>query len=291
MSGNLVFLISRTNGFNIRLAVALFTLRKVESDIAVTILHSRQDVEIDQLYSIAKTFNASLKCIGATPYRRRKSLLLKTQVHQWTDDSGPVIYCDADIHFEASPRPLLELAVLHGFVVTKMCNWSISTPKIAGRIKPWIEASLFEQPAPDYAAVNSGVFAWDKGVDTNVKNIWLHWEEKTARGIELFGGGHCIDEYPLNLLAIQYGACFVGSEWNAYGKYHPNFVDIKIYHHAGSKHFRENWWDGVKSKIPSSARWCMFYDQFRSEHPKLAASITHDRHTLKYLELTGRKNG
>jgi hypothetical protein len=280
----IVYLISRTNGFNLRLAVSIASFRRFNPDTPICILTSENDVNHEEIEAIRDTFVASHKSIGEVSERRRKSLCLKTMVNLWSP-FDTTIFVDADTHVETPIDELFDTVENKKFVITAMCNWKLGSRKIRRRVEPWLKLGVFKEPDWSYPSINSGVFGWSKNDWT--KSIFDTWSFVTKLGVKSFGGGHFVDEYSLNLIAEERRVHCVDSSWNAYGKYHPEWQKVHIYHHAGSKHFRLNWWNKEKREAiyPSCNRWLAQLEAFRSAHPALMDKLNIDKHTRAYLEL------
>lgn len=275
-----IYILNQTDSFNVRAAVSIYTLRKF-TDLPITVMVSKEGIEHDQIKAVCNQFNCTFSLIpDDTKKRRAHSLLLKTRTNEWTPYEY-TIFLDADTHLENDITQLFDLAAKHGFVVTEMGDppWLLCGGKVSKRIKPWIDHKLFDPPNMNEKSINSGVFCFKKD-----HPIFSEWYDKTAKGIELFGGAFYCDEYTLNLLALKYKALFVPSKYNAYGKYHKDPSKIVCYHHAGAKHFRATWVKNDEIIVPSSKCWVREFDEARSNYPELFDKLSPDKNTIAYMK-------
>lgn len=286
-----VYMINESNGFNLRLAVSIWSLRRHYDGWITILINEGGSVNVDDINRIADAFDCDVQEFP-NPHTgknsRGVSLPLKTRVYEWTPYETTV-FIDADTLVQGDVSPLFEMAEQHetGMVFTDW-GWHCGGRKMRKRIDPWIAAGLFTRPPDDFPAVNTGVFAFRKD-----SPVMPEWSYRCVNGVPITGDTFYGDEVCGNLIAHEMGACIAPMIWNTSCLCRDDdaLAAAKIIHMHGRKHVRRNWlWDKrgrrKDTRPVASVMWCHAFEEMLSNH-EWAKDLNHDKHTAAYLEWLG----
>lgn len=278
-SRGVIYLINESNGFNMRLAISIWSLRKHWEGWITILVNEGGSVSMDDMNAIADHFDCDVQEFPHVGKGRKISLPIKTRLHEFTPYDCTV-FIDADTFVQGSIDELFEMAEDHktGMVFTDW-GWVCGGRKMQKRLRPWIEAGYFDQPPEAFPAVNTGVFAFRK--DTKVMPEWARICHEGMPVIKDFYA----DESCGGLLAWKMGTCIAPPKFNR-SILEPDLKeanDAVIVHGHGKKHIRQAWLEPEDIRPPGSVAWCKAFEECVADHPWVL-DLHHDKHTKFYLK-------
>ena len=180
------------------------------------------------------------------------------------------VFLDADTMTVGDLGPLFDFP--SPVVLTQFSSWHSNGRKISGRIRPWEDVApddVREMTSTPYAAVNTGVIAFDKS--TASLNFFWEWRELTAKKPVFI-----CDELAAQLIYWRHKVVVLDSRYNC-SPIHDRRSDAVIYHFHGRKHVNRE--QGRKIWLPA-------YDRCVRENIARIAEWTpgSDRRLQEFLE-------
>lgn len=211
-----------------RMAVSWLTLRDHwQGPVTVGVT----DDDCQAVAERAKGLDIEVRRVPLSKARRHSAYLNKTLVPQWTpyDES---VFLDGDTMIVAPIDDLFGRPL----VITSFGEWQTQGRRMSGRINRWrgrtayIDALVDRQLHRPYPAINTGVFAFRRGLP--FLSLW-HTVTKAGAGL------HMTDELAMQLLHSEIEECLVMDDrWNCSPIYGTHSDDVKIWHFHGGKHPR-----------------------------------------------------
>ncbi|MCK9570126.1 hypothetical protein M0R72_14375 [Candidatus Pacearchaeota archaeon] len=237
------------------LLVSLHTLRK-HWDGEVVVFAYPESFNIVKLIAQDEKLNIEVQKWEPT-YKEKNSQfinkILMVQSFAQQEESGVVLYLDADTTIHGCLDRLFDGALLHGFAATQFSGWNTLGGTMQKRLQsladfPEIDKRYLAQVMDnEYPSVNGGV--WCAKPESQVLQTWFDWSW-AARSTFI------CDEKVLHLMVPKYSPeelIVLPGRFNCSPKYQPIDLaneDVVIYHYHGDCCVRPNkssrgfevWW-------------------------------------------------